>query len=277
MQIQFGKHSVDLSLPTVMGVLNVTPDSFSDGGRYNNLERAMERARHMAEAGARFIDVGGESTRPGATPVSVAQELERVCPIVEAISRQLDVVISVDTSSPEVIREAAGLGAGLINDVRALRREGALTAATATGLPVCLMHMQGKPENMQASPSYSDPVHEVLDFLQARVAAAEQAGMARDRILLDPGFGFGKTLSHNLALLQNLKPFIDTNFPLLIGLSRKSMLGRITGREIDDRLAGSIAAATLAAYQGAHILRVHDVRETVDALKIVKALKGLHS
>lgn len=256
-----------------MGVLNITPDSFSDGGRFNELDRALSQAQHMADAGASFVDVGGESTRPGAAPVSVAEEMDRVCPVVEAIRARLDVIVSVDTSTPEVMRESARLGAGLINDVRALRREGALAAAAESGLPVCLMHMQGQPDTMQKAPHYDNPVMEVLEFLQARVTAAEAAGIGRDRILLDPGFGFGKRLAHNLALLNNLKLFLDTGFPLLIGLSRKSMLGQITGREVTERLASSLAAATLAAYHGAHILRVHDVAETVDALKIVKALK----
>lgn len=273
MQRQFGNRSIDLAQPRVMGVLNVTPDSFSDGGRYNTLELALTQARRMADAGAAFVDVGGESTRPGARPVSTAEELDRVCPVVEAIAKQIDVIISVDTSTPDVIRETAKLGAGLINDVRALRREGALEAAAESGLPVCLMHMQGQPENMQNAPDYGDPVSDVLAFLEARAQAATQAGIGRERLLLDPGFGFGKTLAHNLALLRDLKPFLDTDLPLLIGLSRKSMLGQITGRETSERLAASIAAATLAAHQGAHILRVHDVAETVDALKIVSALK----
>lgn len=275
MPITFASHTVDLSRPQVMGVLNVTPDSFSDGGRYHDLSQALAQAERMAKAGARFIDVGGESTRPGASPVSTAEELARVCPVVEAIARELDVVISVDTSTPEVMRESAKLGAGLINDVRALGRDGALAAAAATGLPVCLMHMQGEPDSMQQQPAYENPLQEVLGFLQARVEAAQQAGISREHLLLDPGFGFGKTLAHNLALLRNLQPFLDIGLPLLIGLSRKSMLGKITGRDVDQRLAASLAAATLAAYQGAHILRVHDVAETVDALKIVTALKGL--
>lgn len=275
MHRQFANRTIDLSQPQVMGILNVTPDSFSDGGLFHGLDRALAQADRMAEAGATFIDVGGESTRPGATAVSTAEELERVCPVIEAIAARIDVVISVDTSNPEVIRESARLGAGLINDVRALRRDGALAAAAQTGLPVCLMHMQGEPGSMQERPVYQDPIAEVMAFLQERIEAAEQADISRGRLILDPGFGFGKKLDHNLALLANLKPFLDTDLPLLIGVSRKSMLGAITGREVDNRLAASIAAATLAAYQGAHIVRVHDVEETVDALKIVKALKGL--
>lgn len=275
MHRQFANRTIDLSQPQVMGILNVTPDSFSDGGLFHGLDRALAQADRIAEAGATFIDVGGESTRPGATAVSTAEELERVCPVIEAIAARIDVVISVDTSNPEVIRESARLGAGLINDVRALRRDGALAAAAQTGLPVCLMHMQGEPGSMQERPVYQDPIAEVMAFLQERIEAAEQADISRGRLILDPGFGFGKKLDHNLALLANLKPFLDTDLPLLIGVSRKSMLGAITGREVDNRLAASIAAATLAAYQGAHIVRVHDVEETVDALKIVKALKGL--
>lgn len=275
MHKQFANLTVDLSRPRVMGILNITPDSFSDGGHYNQLDQALARAEQMATAGAAFIDVGGESTRPGAAPVSPAEEMDRVCPVVEALAGKLDVVISVDTSTPDVIRESARLGAGMINDVRALQREGALASAAATGLPVCLMHMQGQPDSMQDRPHYQDPVQEVLGFLRARAEAAMQAGIAREGLILDPGFGFGKSLAHNLALLADLKPFLDTGLPLLVGVSRKSMLGKITGRDVDERLASSIAAATLAAYQGAHILRVHDVGETVDALKIVEALKGL--
>lgn len=275
MHMQFASHNLDLARPQVMGILNVTPDSFSDGGRYNELDRALAHAERMVAAGATFIDVGGESTRPGADPVSTEQELNRVCPVVEAIRKNLDVVISVDTSTPEVMRESARLGAGLINDIRGLRREGAVTAAADTGLPVCLMHMQGQPKTMQEAPAYGDPVEDVLTFLRERVSVVEQAGIPRSRLILDPGFGFGKSLAHNLTILANLQPFLDQSLPLLIGVSRKSMLGNITGRDINARTAASVAAAVVAAWQGAQIFRVHDVPETVDALKVVTAIKGM--
>ncbi|MFE8070726.1 dihydropteroate synthase [Marinobacteraceae bacterium S3BR75-40.1] len=258
-----------------MGVLNVTPDSFSDGGRFQERDAALYQAEAMVREGAAFIDVGGESTRPGAAPVSVEEELDRVCPIVEAIAERLDVVISIDTSTPQVIRAVSGQGAGLINDVRALRREGALEAAAESGLPVCLMHMQGEPQSMQRDPQYSQVVGEVRAFLQERIEAARQAGVADERILLDPGFGFGKSLRHNLQLLRDLETFTSLGYPLLVGLSRKSMLGQLTGREVDERLAASITVAVLAAERGARIIRVHDVRETVDAMKVVSALEGL--
>lgn len=275
MQMQFASHSLDLSRPQVMGILNVTPDSFSDGGLYNSLDSALAHAERMMSAGATFIDIGGESTRPGADPVSTEQELNRVCPVVEAIRKNLDVVISVDTSTPEVMRETARLGAGMINDVRGLQRDGAVKAAADTGLPVCIMHMQGQPKTMQTAPSYNDPVQDVLNFLKERIAIVEEAGIPRRRLILDPGFGFGKSLAHNLTLLVSLRHFLDQKLPVLIGVSRKSMLGEITGRGVDERCAAGIAAATLAAWQGAHIFRVHDVAETVDALKVVAALKGI--
>lgn len=275
MQMQFASHSLDLSRPQVMGILNVTPDSFSDGGLYNSLDSALAHAERMMSAGATFIDIGGESTRPGADPVSTEQELNRVCPVVEAIRKNLDVVVSVDTSTPEVMRETARLGAGMINDVRGLQRDGAVKAAADTGLPVCIMHMQGQPKTMQTAPSYDDPVQDVLNFLKERIAVVEEAGIPRSRLILDPGFGFGKSLAHNLTLLASLRHFLDQKLPVLIGVSRKSMLGEITGRGVDERCAASIAAATLAAWQGAQIFRVHDVAETVDALKVVAALKGI--
>ncbi len=262
-----------MSASVVMGVLNVTPDSFSDGGRFIQRDAALRQAQRMLDDGAAIIDVGGESTRPGAAPVSCQQECDRVLPVVEALVRELGALVSVDTSTAEVMREAAGLGAGLINDVRALRRPGALEAAAATGLPVCLMHMQGEPGTMQEAPRYADVVDEVADFLAARMAAAEAAGIPADRLLLDPGFGFGKTDAHNLRLLAKLPRFGDLGRPLLVGLSRKSMIGRITGRPVEERLAGSISLALMAAERGAHILRVHDVRETVDALALLQATR----
>lgn len=262
-----------MSASVVMGVLNVTPDSFSDGGRFVERDAALRQARQMLDDGAAIIDVGGESTRPGAAPVSSQEECDRVLPVVEALVAELGALVSVDTSTPDVMREAAALGAGMINDVRALRRAGALEAAASTGLPVCLMHMQGEPGTMQAAPEYADVVDEVYQFLEARMAAAEAAGIDTQRLLLDPGFGFGKTDAHNLRLLAKLPRFRALGRPLLVGLSRKSMIGRITGRPVAERLAGSISLALMAAERGAHILRVHDVRETVDALALLKATR----
>lgn len=274
-RLSCGNRTLDLSRPCVMGILNVTPDSFSDGGRFRAAGAARDRAAEMAGEGAVLIDIGGESTRPGATPVSVEEELGRVIPAVEWVARNLDVAISVDTGTPEVMRAAAEAGAHLINDVRALGRPGALAAAAATGLPVCLMHMQGEPGTMQQDPCYRDVVAEVRDFLLARVAACVEAGIPRDRLLLDPGFGFGKTLAHNLSLLRNLDVLAATGLPVLAGLSRKSMLGAILGgRPVDGRLHASVAAALLAAMRGACILRVHDVGPTVDALAVLGAATG---
>lgn len=275
MKMNFAGHVVDLSQPQVMAVLNVTPDSFSDGGRFNRLDTALAQAERLVQEGASFIDVGGESTRPGAADVSVQQELERVCPVVEAINERLDVAISVDTSTPEVITQSAALGAGLINDIRSLRREGALQAAAATGLPVCLMHMQGEPGTMQQRPHYDSVNAEVTAFLMERVAEAKDAGISSERLILDPGFGFGKNLEHNLVLLGALEQLGALGYPLLVGMSRKSMLGQITGRDVAERLPASLAVATIAAMKGAAIIRVHDVRETVDAMKVVTALKDV--
>ncbi len=269
-----------MTRPLVMGVLNTTPDSFSDGGTLFrgdglSLELVMARAEGMVEAGAAILDVGGESTRPGAAPVSLQQEMDRVLPVVEAIASQLDVVISVDTSSPTLMQAAAAAGVGLINDVRALQRDGALMAAAASGLPVCLMHMRGEPGSMQESPSYSNVVLEVTEWLLARVAACREAGIDDSRILLDPGFGFGKTVEHNLQLLENLDRLAECGFPLLAGLSRKSLIGKLIGREVDQRMPASVALAVLAANKGAHIIRTHDVAETVDALAMVHATRTL--
>ncbi|WP_207951982.1 dihydropteroate synthase [Pseudomaricurvus alcaniphilus] len=260
-----------------MGILNTTPDSFSDGGQLQrdgalDLDSALARARDMVAAGADILDIGGESTRPGAEPVSVAEELRRVIPLVAAIDRELDVVISVDTSTPEVMHEAAAAGAGLINDVRALQRKGAMEAAAATGLPVCLMHMRGEPKTMQQQTDYQSVVAEVLDYLLGRAGAAQQAGISADRILLDPGFGFAKSLEQNLSLVRHLPELAKKGYPILVGMSRKSMLGPITGRDVDQRLAGSLALALLAAQSGAKIIRVHDVRETVDVLRVWSAV-----
>lgn len=265
-----------------MGIINTTPDSFFDGGALYrsdtfDLELALGRAREMVAQGAQILDIGGESTRPGAAPVSQAQEADRVLPLLECIASQLDVVISIDTSTPALMTEATGLGAGLINDVRALGREGALAAAAGTGLPVCLMHMQGQPGSMQSEPYYGDVVAEVGNYLDARVAACESAGIARDRLLLDPGFGFGKNLAHNLALLRGLRQLASRGLPLLVGLSRKSLIGKMICREVDERLPASLALALLAAQRGAAIIRTHDVAATVDALAMLNAIEGTRS
>lgn len=264
---------LDLSAPVVMGVLNVTPDSFSDGGRFATRGAALAHARDMTAAGAAIIDVGGESTRPGAPEVGLQQELDRVLPVVEALVAEHDVVVSIDTMKPEVMTAAVAAGAGLVNDVRALQAAGAIEAVAATGAAVCLMHMQGMPRTMQQHPHYDDVVAQVRDFLQERAARCVQAGIAPGRIALDPGFGFGKTVAHNLALLAHLPQLCALGHPLLAGLSRKSMLGVLTGRTGGERLAGSLALATLAAAAGARIIRSHDVAQTVDAVRVAWAVR----
>ncbi len=267
-------HTLDLTRPRVMGILNVTPDSFSDGGVYFDPERALEQAQRMVEQGAAIIDIGGESTRPGASPVSVEEELRRVVPLVEALSKALPVPISVDTSKPEVMRETVAAGAGMINDIMALRLPGALEAVAQLQVPVCLMHMQGEPRTMQSAPHYDQVVSDVMRFLTDRVDACVLAGIPRERILLDPGFGFGKTLQHNLDLLHELDRFLSLELPLLVGISRKSMIGALLGdRPVDGRLHGSLAAAVIATMKGAAVVRVHDVAETADALKVVAAVR----
>ncbi|CAO95388.1 dihydropteroate synthase [Erwinia tasmaniensis] len=265
---------LDLSHPHVMGILNVTPDSFSDGGKHNELIQALTHANEMINAGATIIDVGGESTRPGAAEVSVEQELERVIPVVEAIAQRFEVWISVDTSKPEVILEAARAGAHIINDVRSLQEPGALAAAAQTGLPVCLMHMQGEPKTMQQSPQYPNVVRAVEKFFVDNIARCEAAGIKKSQLLLDPGFGFGKNLSHNYQLLAHLADFHHFGLPLLVGLSRKSMIGQLLNVGPSQRLTGSLACAVIAAMQGAHILRVHDVKETVEAMRVVEATQS---
>ena len=257
----------------IMGVLNITPDSFFDGGRYVHLSRALDQAKKMMEAGASIIDIGGESTRPGAQPVSVDQELERVIPVIEKIHQTLDVSISIDTSKPEVMRGAVKAGADFINDVYALRQPGALQAAAELGVPVCLMHMLGEPRNMQKKPHYENVVDEVGEFLHERVYCCLKAGISRENILLDPGFGFGKSLAHNLSLLKHLDRLVEIGYPILVGMSRKSMLAGILGVEVEDRLAGSLALAVMAVNAGASIVRVHDVRETAHVVKVCKAVK----
>ncbi|MGR2710186.1 dihydropteroate synthase [Pseudomonas sp. IB20] len=269
-----GNRVLDLAHAHVMGILNVTPDSFSDGGRFSQLDAALRHAEAMVAAGATLIDVGGESTRPGARVVSPVEELERVAPIVELIARELDVIISVDTSTPAVMRETARLGAGLINDVRSLQRDGALDAAAATGLPVCLMHMLGEPGNMQDSPHYDDLVGEVSGFLAERIAQCVKVGIAAEKIILDPGFGFAKTLQHNLSLFKHMQALHALGRPLLVGVSRKSMIGLALSRPVGERLYGGLALAALAVTKGARILRVHDVAETVDVVRMLAAVES---
>ncbi|KFE58084.1 dihydropteroate synthase [Pseudomonas syringae] len=269
-----GNRVLDLAHTHVMGILNATPDSFSDGGRYTQLDAALRHAEAMVAAGATLIDVGGESTRPGARAVTSSEELERVAPVVEALSRELDVIISVDTSTPAVITEAARLGAGLINDVRSLRREGALKAAAATGLPVCLMHMLGEPGDMQDNPQYENLLAEVGAFLRERMQQCAAAGIPHERIILDPGFGFAKSLDHNLSLFKHMQELHALGRPLLVGVSRKSMIGAALGRPVGERLYGGLALAALAMTKGAKILRVHDVAETVDVVRMIAAVEA---
>ena len=272
-QLRCGRHLLDLSFPRVMGILNVTPDSFSDGGQHVALDDALRHAERMLAEGAAMIDVGGESTRPGATPVSPQEELDRVAPVVELLVRELDALVSVDTSCPTVMREASELGAGMINDVRALERDGALLAAVGSGLPVCLMHRQGEPQNMQQAPAYSRPIEEeVTDYLARRVAECEAAGLRRNRLLVDPGFGFGKSVEHNLRLLKYMETLQSLELPLLVGMSRKSMIGKVLGRPVEERLSGGLALAAMAVERGANILRVHDVAATVDAVNMAWAV-----
>ncbi len=264
----------ELTLPDVaiMGVLNVTPDSFSDGGRFNEVDAARRQAARLVDEGADIIDVGGESTRPGSDSVPRDEELARVIPVIEAVRSETGAVVSVDTTKPEVMREAAAAGAGMINDVRALQDPGALQAAAETGCAVCLMHMQGKPRTMQQNPEYDDVVTEVMGFLADRVDACTSAGIPASRIAIDPGFGFGKSVEHNLQLLARLDALRALGLPILAGLSRKSTLGAITGREVDDRMPASIVAAAIAVQNGASIVRVHDVAPTVDAIRVIQAV-----
>lgn len=271
--LRCGARTLDLGRPQVMGILNVTPDSFSDGGDFFSAEAAIARASRMVEEGAAIIDIGGESTRPGAVPVAVEQELARVIPVIEALRDRVPAVISIDTSKPDVMRAAAAAGAGMINDVRALREHGALETARDLGLPVCLMHMQGEPRTMQEAPRYTDVVAEVSAFLAGRIERCVAAGIDRDSLVVDPGFGFGKTAAHNLELLRRLGELHALGLPVLAGLSRKSLIGHLLDRPVEQRLYGSIALATLAAWQGAAILRVHDVAATVDAVRIVGAVR----
>jgi dihydropteroate synthase len=286
-QLKCGDKTLDLSRPAVMGIVNITPDSFSDGGAlYSSgqldLSKTLVAVEAMLEAGADIIDIGGESTRPGAEPVTCAQELERVMPIVEAVTSRFDTIVSVDTSTAQVIDQVAAAGAHLINDVRALQREGALAAAAASGLPVCLMHMQNQPDSMQNNPRYQAVVTEVNDFLQQRKQACVEAGISADQILLDPGFGFGKTLAHNLELFSGLDSLVKMGHPVLVGVSRKSMIGQMLDASVEERLIGSVTMAVLAAQtvqsaQGSLILRVHDVKETVQALRTWQQIQNFKS
>lgn len=278
MNFDCGNFQLDLSTPRVMGIVNVTPDSFSDGGKFTATNLAIEHALKLAEEGADILDIGGESTRPNATPVSLQQELDRVIPVIEALVKQLkqdkqvNIPISIDTYKPQVMQAAIAAGASMVNDVRALQEDGALETVAKTNVGICLMHMQGTPQTMQQNPHYADVVNDVKAFLAARLQASIHAGVATSRILLDPGFGFGKTREHNILLLQNLQSFATLGQPLLVGLSRKSVLGQVTGNDINARLYASIAASVLSAMKGAKMLRVHDVRATVEALKFVQAV-----
>ena len=265
--------TLSLATPQVMGILNVTPDSFSDGGTHNTPANALEHARKMIAEGATIIDIGGESTRPGAAEVSPEQEAERVIPVVAAIARESDVWISVDTSKALVIREAANAGAHILNDIRSFSEPGALQAAAQSGLPVCVMHMQGEPRTMQQAPHYQNVVREVYTYLEAQVARCVAAGIEKNHIILDPGFGFGKTLAHNYQLLDKLDLFHNLGLPVLAGMSRKSMIGQLMDVPPDERVAGSVACAVIAAMKGAQIIRVHDVKETVQAMKVVEATR----
>jgi dihydropteroate synthase len=273
-QLDCAGRLLKLDRPRVMGIVNVTPDSFSDGGHHADVEAAVAHGLRLAAEGADLLDVGGESTRPGAAPVTLEEELRRVVPVIERLARETALPVSVDTSKPEVMRAAVAAGAGMINDVHALRREGALDAAAALGVPVVLMHMQGEPGGMQAAPHYDDVVGEVHRFLAERIFACEMAGIPKSRLVLDPGYGFGKTTDHNFLLLRQQSRLLDLGLPLLAGLSRKRSLGEVTGREVGERLHASVAAAVLAAEYGARILRVHDVAATVDALKVWAAVSA---
>jgi len=259
---------LDLTEPRVMGILNVTPDSFSDGGDFFAADIALTQAKQMVEDGAAIIDVGGESTRPGAKIVAVEDEIARVVPVIEAIQSELAVPISIDTSKPEVMRAAVKAGAGLINDVQALRVDGALEAAAELDVPVCLMHAQGTPQNMQDNPQYDNVIADVCQFLLERVSVCEQAGISRDKLILDPGFGFGKKSRHNLRLMKHIEQLMKHNLPVLVGVSRKSIIGAVLNVSVEERLAGSLALATIAVWQGAKIIRSHDVRETVQAISL---------
>ncbi len=276
----FKDKTVVFDSPKIMGILNVTPDSFSDGGQFNELDAALRHTQNMLEHGATFIDVGGESTRPGATPVSLSQELDRVIPVIAAIASRFDVIISIDTSKAEVMKEAVSNGAGLINDVRALREPNALQTAAELAIkhniPSCIMHMQGKPETMQIAPKYDSVVDTITGFFSEQIARLTDAGFHYKQIMLDPGFGFGKTLDHNFEMLKHFVHFTQFDLPVLAGLSRKSMIGKLLSREVNDRLAGDITVNTIAALAGASVLRVHDVKEAMDVAQIIRKLNQIN-
>jgi len=269
LQLNCNGKSLNLDKPQVMGILNVTPDSFSDGGHFNRIDTALVKAEQMINDGAAVIDIGGESTRPGAPDVSEREEVSRVIPILKAIKQRFDVIVSVDTSKANVMSEAIEQGAGLINDVRALQNVGCITAVAQSDVVICLMHMQGLPRSMQNAPYYDDLFNDISLFFEARILACESAGINKAQLVLDPGFGFGKTLDQNYQLLAGLNSFQPLKLPILAGLSRKSMIGNLLNRAVEERLPGSLTAAIIAAQQGAKIIRVHDVKETVDALKIL--------
>lgn len=274
MELRLGKHVLSTDRSSVMGILNVTPDSFSDGGDFLNFNTAIAHAEAMVADGADIVDVGGESTRPGAEAVSLQEELDRVIPLIERISTQLAVAVSVDTSKPEVMRAAVAAGAVLVNDVFALRREGALEAVADLNVAVCLMHMQGQPQSMQAAPEYRELPREIIEFLAGRIAACTAAGIATENIVVDPGFGFGKNDEHNLQILANLEQLQELQRPLLVGLSRKRTLGNLIGKAADQRVFAGVAAAVIAVRGGANIVRTHDVAATVDALRIADAVNA---
>ncbi|MDX1914337.1 MAG: dihydropteroate synthase [Methylophilus sp.] len=274
MIVHCGNFNLDLNIPRVMGIVNVTPDSFSDGGKYTQTAQAVAHGLKLVEEGADILDIGGESTRPNATPVSSQEELDRILPVIEALVSQINIPISIDTYKPAVMQAAIDAGASIVNDVRALQEVGAIETLAKSSAGVCLMHMQGTPQTMQINPEYQDVVAEVKAFLMQRVSACEQFGIAPNRIILDPGFGFGKTRAHNITLIQQLASFQDLGLPLLVGLSRKSVLGQVTGHDVDARLYASVAAAVIAVMRGARIVRVHDVRATVEALKVVMAIES---
>ncbi|MEZ0271154.1 MAG: dihydropteroate synthase [Methylophilaceae bacterium] len=275
MKLTCGKFELDLTQPRVMGIVNVTPDSFSDGGKFAVAELAVAHGMELVGHGADILDIGGESTRPGATPVPLDEELRRVIPVIEALAAKANVPISIDTYKPEVMKAAIAAGASIVNDVFALRQPGALDVVAASKTGVCLMHSQGTPQTMQLDPQYQDVVREVRDFLRDRLTACDAHGIGRERILLDPGFGFGKRSVHNVALLRELATLRELGQPILVGLSRKSVLGQLTGNDVNSRLHASLSAAVISAMKGARIVRVHDVKATVDALRIVTAVEGL--
>jgi len=276
-QFNFAGQTLDLATTQIMGVLNVTPDSFSDGGQYTSIAAALHQTENMIQQGASIIDIGGESTRPGAQKISLQEELDRVCPVVERVVSNFEVVVSVDTSTPEVMAESIRLGAGLINDVRAFSRPGAMEVVTDASVALCVMHMQGNPLTMQSMPVYQSVTDEVAGFLRKRAEEMICQGVVSERIILDPGFGFGKTLQHNMQLLNNISQLCNIGFPVLVGLSRKSMFAEILNKPVDERLFGSVSAAAIAVYQGANIVRVHDVQETKDAILVVDILKRMSS